>query len=503
MNMFANKLRSNVLGYEILFLSVVRSTYSCCMSELYSRHGRFGGGLMRCVFLSYLLTGMFFASVNGSGFQVNTHTTNDQRNAAIAMDEGGNFVVVWSSYGQDGSSNGVFGQLFDPNCSQLGEEFQINTTSSGNQAEPAVAMDVAAGFVAVWQGPGPIEEDREDIFARRFDPNGLPVGGEVRVNSFTSDKQLYPSVAMNHDGTFIVVWESNNTPEQGDKAICGQLYDSSSVEKGTEFFVNAQPSVYRYPDVAADADGNFAVVWLEDKSSKRIMAGLFDPNGSPRTGTFKVNMARISSLTRPSVSMDAVGNFVVTWDGDPDLAGLDDIHARLYDADGTPLGEQFIVNTTVAGAQQYPQAAMNDNGQFVIVWDCRIDPDSESERDIFGQRFDSLSEPVGDEFQINTFVADDQRNPAVGIDSDGQFVAVWQSYAQDTSRYGIFARPGPIIGSADFNADGLVDFHDYNILADEWLRNENPLTTDLIDDNKIDEQDLAEFCRQWLTTGDQ
>jgi hypothetical protein len=70
---------------------------------------------------------------------------------------------------------------------------------------------------------------------------------------------------------------------------------------------------------------------------------------------------------------------------------------------------------------------MNDEGEFVIVWDCRIDPNSESERDIFGRRFDSLGKPVGDEFQINTFVADDQRKPAVAIGPDGRFVTVWQS----------------------------------------------------------------------------
>ena len=196
--------------------------------------------------------------------------------------------------------------------------------------------------------------------------------------------------------------------------------------------------------------------------------------------------------------MDVAGNFVVVWDGDPNLAGMDDIHARLYDANGTPLGEQFLVNITLAGAQQYPQVAMNDSGEFVIVWDCQIDPNSESERDIFGRRFDSLGEPVGDEFQINTFVADDQRSPAVAIAPDGRFVAVWQSYTQDSSRYGIYARPGPIIGSADFDADSLVDLRDYSILADEWRKSENPLTADLIDDNIVDERDLAEFCRQWL-----
>jgi len=453
---------------------------------------------MRRSFLSYMLTGLFLASICGSEFQVNTHTANEQKNAAIAMEKGGDFVVVWSSYLQDGSSNGVFGRLFDPNCGQLGEEFQINTTSSGNQAEPAVAMDAAAGFVVTWQGPGFIEQDREDIFAQRFDPNGLPIGEEFLVNSYTADQQRFPCVAVNNDGTFIVIWESSNTPLEGDKAICGQLYDSNGIEFGAEFLVNAESAVCRYPDVAADANGNFAVVWMEDKSSNSIMAGLFDPNGEPRTDTFKINTSRISSVTRPSIAMDTVGNFVVAWDGDPDLAGMDDIHARLYDADGTPMGEQFLVNTTTTCAQQYPRAAMNDDGEFVIIWDCRIDPDDENQRDIFGQRFGSYGEFIGDEFQINTFELSDQRNPAVAISEAGGFVAVWQSQTQDGSRYGIFARPGPIVGSADFNADGLVDFLDYNILADEWHRNENPLTADLIDDNKIDEQDLAEFCRQWL-----
>jgi len=466
---------------------------------LLNRQGRYGGGLMRRSSLLYLLTGLFIAPVFGAEFQVNTHTTYDQKNAAIAMDQSGNFIVVWSSYGQDGSSNGVFGQLFDPNCSPLGEEFQINVTSSGNQAEPVVAMDAAAGFVVAWQGPGLIEDDQEDIFAQRFDPNCLSIGDEFRVNNDANDQQLFPCVVMNDNGGFIIVWESSNAPEQDDKAICGRIYDSNAVEFGSEFFINAESSIYRYPDVAADASGNFAVVWLDDKSSNSIMGRLFDPNGVPQTDTFEINTIRFTSVTRPSIAMGAAGNFVVTWDGDPNLAGLDDIHARLYDANGTPLGGQFLINTTLTGAQQYPKAAMNHNGEFIIVWDCQIDPNSESMRDIYGRRFDKLGEPIGDEFQVNSFVADDQRNPDVAIGPDGRFIAVWQSYAQDTSRYGIFARPGPIIGSADFNADGLVDFRDYSIISDKWLDEGIALPEDLIKDNKINELDLAEFCRQWLS----
>ena len=309
-------------------------------------------------------------------------------------------------------------------------------------------------------------------------------------------------MAVNNNGAFIVVWESSNTPQEGDKAICCRLYDSNGLDFGDEFIVNEESSICRYPDVAADANGNFAVVWMEDKSSNSIMARLFGPGGEPRTDTFKVNTTRISSVTRPSIAMDATGNFVVAWDGDPELAGQDDIHARLYDAGGTPLDWQFLVNTTTTCAQQYPQAAMYADGQFVIVWDCRIDPDHDNQRDIFGQQFGSLGEFIGDEFQMNTFELNDQRYPAVAISEAGGFVAVWQSQTQDGSRYGIFARRGPIIGPADFNGDELVDFYDFCILAEQWRKSENPLTADLIDDNKIDELDLAEFCRQWLTRTD-
>ena len=48
---------------------------------------------------------------DGPEFQVNTYTTNSQTySASIARDAAGDFVVVWASYYQDGSSYGLFGQ---------------------------------------------------------------------------------------------------------------------------------------------------------------------------------------------------------------------------------------------------------------------------------------------------------------------------------------------------------------------------------------------------------
>jgi len=457
----------------------------------YCKQRRFGGDSVKQTLFSYLVITSIFVSASWAEFQVNTRSSNNQANAAIAMGADGNFVVVWSSYFGGGRSNDIFGQRFGADTIQIGSEFQINTATAGNQTEPSVAMDAEGNFVVTWHGPGVSEED---IFARRFDPNGQPLGDEFCVNSFTESRQQFPNVTMSAAGAFAVVWECEKVEA---RVICSQLYDAYGVAVGEEFEVNVLPDC-RYPDAAMDANGNFAVVWMQDKSSNSIIARLYNADGTIRTEPFEVSTIDFSSLTQPSIAMAESGDFMVVWDGDPKLASLDDVHARWYKFDGTARGEQFVVNTTLAGAQQNPRVAMNSRGEFVIVWDSKIDPNV-NERDIFGQRYDSSCRPIGDEFQVNTYAVDDQKYPAVAISGKGGFVTVWQSYGQDSSGYGIFGEMGQIVGSADFNGDGFVNFRDYCVLAEEWLKKDNLLRADLIEDNKIDEQDLVEFCEQWLT----
>ena len=48
---------------------------------------------------------------------MNTYTNRNQGAPDISGFNDGGFVVVWESYGQDGSSWGVFGQLFNPDGS--------------------------------------------------------------------------------------------------------------------------------------------------------------------------------------------------------------------------------------------------------------------------------------------------------------------------------------------------------------------------------------------------
>ena len=451
---------------------------------------------MKQAFFSYLLIISTVNSVSGAEFQANTSTTYDQSDAAIAADPNGNFIIVWSSYRQDSNSGGVFGRLFDANCTPRGDEFQINTTTVGNQTEPAVAMSEGGNFLAVWHGPN---LNQEDIFARRFDRNGQPLGSEFTVNSDPNGRDLHPKAAMSKTGAFVIVWENNQTVQQLDfwEALY-KIYDSNATPVA-EGKVNLLFRA-RYPDVAMDSNGAFTVVWVQDDiyhSYNLIMFRQYNADAIEQTDPCQVNTTNFNTLTQPSIAMDATRHFIVAWDGHPETAGKDDIYARRYKFDATPLTDQFLVNSITAGAQQRPKAAMNNQHDFVIVWNSETQPGS-NVRDILGQRYDCSSCPVGDQFRVNSYVVNDQKYPAVVLKENGRFISAWQSYGQDGSGYGIFADTGPKTGCADFNNDGFVNFLDFCFLAEQWLENENPLTADLIDDNKIDPFDLAAFCPQWL-----
>ncbi|HVS03243.1 MAG TPA: hypothetical protein VMT16_10780, partial [Thermoanaerobaculia bacterium] len=94
-------------------------------------------------------------AAQGAEFTVNTFLQHTQGNPAVAMDDSGDFVVVWESFTQDGSDHGIYGQRFAAGGGKQGAEFQVHTFVEGIQIRPTVAIDADGDFVAAWQSPGP------------------------------------------------------------------------------------------------------------------------------------------------------------------------------------------------------------------------------------------------------------------------------------------------------------------------------------------------------------
>ncbi len=399
---------------------------------------------MRSVFFTALMVVTVLGFAGTAEVQVNVRTSGAQANAAVAAGAGGNSVIVWSSYyTTSGRSNDIFARRLDSRGGFVGDEFRVNVAIPGNQTEPAVAMDPLGRFAVVWQGPG---LDQEDIFLRLFRPNGSAVTEELLVNLGTAGRQLYPSVAAAGTGTLAVAWESRETTAAGERTVVlVQRFDPIGSGLGGPVVVDTDVYDCRYPEVAMDGAGRFAVTWMRDRTNHPIVARLFDAAGVPLTDPLEVNTASIASITRPSIAMNSLGHFVVAWDGDPQRASEDNIHARLYDPNGVPRGAPFVVNTIRAGAQQWPQASINDANEFIIVWEHDTG-DANAATEIAARYFDRNGAPVGEQFQLNTYTPDPQRYPDVAMTSDGFFLAAWESDGQDGSGYGIFGglEPSPL-----------------------------------------------------------
>ena len=106
------------------------------------------------------------AGVGGATPRVNTYLPGNQYAPHLSA-IGGDYLVVWTSLGQDGSREGVYGQFVHEDGSLVGGELRVNTTTAGQQMQPAVASDGVNQFLVVWTGFtfGP---SSFDLFAQRY-----------------------------------------------------------------------------------------------------------------------------------------------------------------------------------------------------------------------------------------------------------------------------------------------------------------------------------------------
>ena len=102
------------------------------------------------------------------------------------------------------------------------------------------------------------------------------------------------------------------------------------------------------------------------------------------------------------------------------------------------VGPEFRVNSATTNAQQQPSLARLAGGSFVVVWESNAQDGSGW--GIYGQRYNAAGTPVGDEFPVNTRVAGDQAQASVVGLVGGGFVVVWTSDGQDGSGLGVYAQ---------------------------------------------------------------
>ena len=513
----------------------------------------------------------------------------EQSTRALAVDNDGDYVIVWTSYGQadpnnlvdpKGSVNGdIYLRLYDRNDQRLTpNEVLVNTTVKGNQRHASVAMNATGDFVVVWESEAEDPDGSWGIYARRFDSKGNPVksdtnrdgvidaldtNGAFRVNTLTANDQVKPAVAMDDYGNFVVVWATVGQPYSFFNSISGQLYDYSGRMVGTEFLVTqatitAQPppgaqATAPYttvaPTVAMSASGAFVVAWNQITQQingvaydTNVQARLYDRLGNPILGPFVASQGGTGFVSdsdhtnkvapsggsvtnhrtrNPQAVMDDDGNFIIVWEAYQDndiqaVAGADSygVYFRRFNADGTPNlandhQANLVITTTTAGAtspdpavnsdrfaghQVNPSVAMDADGDYALVWsgpggtpdplNAQINPVSDVDLDgVWLRNFHAVGqtpgrtteEYVGVQTRVNMTQTGIQRFPVIGMTRNGSKVVAWTGNGVG-DRHGIFARR--YIEPTDTAGPLAISLHEANtqrtMIADNDYLRTNP-----------------------------
>jgi hypothetical protein len=355
------------------------------------------------------------------GDELTTLTKNIGSGVDIGYGSDGSFVVVWDQETSAGNAGGVMAQMFSAKGTSLGSAFAVSTDTVNGQLDPAVAVNGDGSFMVVWRSNG--GAFKSDIHGQLFDHTGASVGSEFTVNTFTDGDQIEPSIAATADGTFIVAWEGPQGVAIPAQDIYGQRYDGDGIKIGSEFLVATGSLTQTNAHVAA-VDGAFVVVWNnpgQDGSNFGVFGQLFDNSGAKSGAEFQANTFTTGNQYFPKAAMAADGSFTVVWQSNGQGASLSGAYGQRFNSSAVKVASEFHIGSSTTLIQSFPTISMASDGSFVATW---RDDDGDADG-LSAQYFDQDGDPQGDSFRINATTTGNQRSPMAIPGSDGSFTMVW------------------------------------------------------------------------------
>lgn len=270
---------------------------------------------------------------------VSSYTNGPQVDPVVTVLDDGSVFVVWSSFEQDGSLQGVFGQRLSATGTKLGSEFQINQYSLYNQRSPAVANLGNGRVLVVW-----ISEFQRysyytvvDVVGRFYsltDQGLQPAGSEFVISGPGVVLCANPTIVPGADGKVLVSWSQN---------------DSRTTTAGSSFGTTV------------------SAVTAKSTNSWDVWARVLGIDGSLLTQPFRVNSYGPGRQFGPRGA--AFGkNFLVVWISDGQDGSREGVFGQFISAAGEPVGSEFMVNTTTASRQLFPVVGSDGASRFIVVW---------------------------------------------------------------------------------------------------------------------------------------
>ncbi|MBU1626012.1 hypothetical protein KKB18_01450, partial [bacterium] len=122
--------------------------------------------------------------------------------------------------------------------------------------------------------------------------------------------------------------------------------------------------------------------------------------------------------------------------------GRTSIYFQRFDKDANQIGTETRVNENEYILNHNPAIAIDSSGNFTIVWMNHGYENPPINYSIYAQRYDNNGNPLGSNFIVNpeTAFIEEQKFPAIAMNDNGNFVVTWQGGDPHGSCSNIFAQ---------------------------------------------------------------
>ena len=365
----------------------------------------------------------------GDDFQINTYTTGGQQSPQVIAIDGG-FVVVWASSGSPGDDDvdrSIQAQRFDTDGQAVGPQFQVNQLTGDDELRPRIHRLDGGGFVAQWSSN--LEGTFTDVhYARTFDSEGIPMTDDFATATGSDDIFLRGhSISQTTEGDLISAYGLQTGNLVGHMEV--GLFDLAGNPITSHFVYDADFTIPMFPTIDRSPDGSFAVAWIDESLYQGITGHRLDATGAPVGGTFRATGGGpfYSFINAPiEVDFRDDGKFVVAWAGttfDLYYYFRDGVTALSFNPDGTISGLGADVAIPETSTQSEPAVDPMNDDNFLVVWGGT---DGTANDDVFARVVDGTGQLIGEHQRINSSTGGDQFQPDVAGSPDGQhFLVVW------------------------------------------------------------------------------
>ncbi|WP_257285093.1 hypothetical protein, partial [Endozoicomonas sp. SESOKO1] len=337
---------------------------------------------------------------------VNTSTSSDQHQSAIATTADGDAMSVWLS--ESGGTYAIMGRQYPG-----GAEFKINTynpTGSDSLSSPDIVVLENGYYAVTW--------DYKDASNNTPKIKIYDASGTVITNEFTAGSDEYLSSLTALSGNRFALL--NIDPQDG-HTVKVNIFDDSGNSITT--FDAGTSNTWDFPRPAMTEldNGNYAIVWRKSTSgnnSARIR--FFDSNGNPLVN--ELSFAGDAASTNHGLTVEALGNGqVVTV-----FQSGSDVYFQRWSDDGSTLGGAVRVHSTTGGTQHEQDIVLLADGSFFITWAGGAGQDAQGSG-VYGRHFSADGVALSEEILINETTVGHQWDPQVVQLADGTLQVSWTS----------------------------------------------------------------------------